>query len=187
PFGAADAIPGAPDVALLSDATWRRRFAADPRVIGRTVRLDDRPVEVIGVLPKGFEFPFATDVWLPLELRPGAEAERRERVLTVVGRLEPRASIASLRAPLESLALRSAAEFPETHAGHHTSVLPMARGVLDPISPSFELISCVAQVFMLLVTCANLAGLMLARGAARRREFAVRAALGASGGRLARH
>src|SRR5262249_19055598 len=91
------------------------------------------------------------------------------------------------RGPLEVLARRSAAEFPETHAGHHAAVLPLALGVLDPISPSFELVSVVAQLFMLLVTCANLAGLMLARGAARRREFAVRAALGASGGRLARH
>ncbi|TMA30972.1 MAG: ABC transporter permease [Deltaproteobacteria bacterium] len=187
PFDPRDATPGAPGVTLLSDALWRRRFGADPHVIGRTVRLDEKPVEVIGVLPKGFAFPFATDVWLPLEFRPGAESERRERVLTVVGRLEPGASIASLREPLEALALRNAAEFPDTHAGHHMSVLPMARGVLDPISPSFELVSCVAQVFMLLVTCANLAGLMLARGAARRREFAVRAALGASGRRLARH
>jgi len=187
PFGDADAQPGAAGVALLSDALWKRHFAADPRVIGRTVRLDDQPVQVIGVLPKGFAFPFATDVWLPLELGPGAESERRERVLSVVGRLEPRASIAALRGPLESLARRAASEFPETHAGHHAAVLPLARGVLDPISPSFEIISLVAHVFMLLVTCANLAGLMLARGAARRRELAVRAALGASGGRLARH
>ena len=186
-FAEADGVPGAPAVALLSDALWRRRFAADPAVIGRTLRLDDQAVEVVGVLPKGFAFPFATDVWLPLEFGPAAASERRERVLTVVGRLEPGAKLASLRGPLDALAKRSAAEFPQTHAGHRTVVMPMARGVLDPISPSFELISLVAQVFMLLITCANLAGLQLARGAARRREYAVRAALGASGGRLARH
>jgi putative ABC transport system permease protein len=185
-FDADEDRPGHPGaVALLSDDLWRRRFAADPAVIDREIRLDGRPYRIVGVMKPGFAFPEWGDVWVPL----GVDAEREprdRRAYDVVARLAPDVSRGQAGAELRAVADRLAQLHPETNRDWIAVIQPLRGKWLPPGVRIALLVSLSAALFVLLIICSNVAGLLLAQANARSREMALRAALGAARSRLVR-
>jgi putative ABC transport system permease protein len=173
--------PGSPDrVALLSYGLWQRRFGADRKILGRTLRLDEQPYTVIGVLPPKFRFPYQCEFWVPLGLDVNDLGARR---LIVFGRLRPAVAAAQARRELTALAARLAKELPETNAGWSVSLKPVREDLVGSVRPGL-LALVAAACCLLLIACANAASLLLARGVEQGGEMCLRVALGARGGRL---
>jgi putative ABC transport system permease protein len=171
---------------VISHGLWQSQFAGDRAVLGRVIRLDGTPYVIIGVMPRGFFFPNRdTQLWTALTFRQEDFADRTNSYLQAVGRLKPGVMFERARAELESLAARLSRDYPETNRETGISFFRMR----DDMSPRFRLMLTAlggASLCLLLLTCANLANLVLARGAARERELAVRVALGAGTERLTR-
>ncbi|HUP23768.1 MAG TPA: ABC transporter permease [Thermoanaerobaculia bacterium] len=182
-----DSTPGAAKVVLLDHAFWQRRFEADPGVVGRTVLLDREPHEVIGVLPEGFEYVWwGADVWLPLTLDPAA-TDRSQRTLGhLLGRLRPGVTPDQARADVERVAAELETRHPETHRGYTALARTLPEWAPGPTDTRLFSIVQVAGLLVLLIACANIANLLLARGQVRRREVALRTALGAARTRVLR-
>ncbi len=177
--------PDGRPVALIGDAIWERRFSRDPRVLGRTIYLDNRPHEIVGVMPAGFRFPHVADVWTPLALDP-ADTDRGRRWIDVVARLAPGTSLAQAQADVAGIADRLARAYPGTNDGWSVRVRGLRDAWLPPVTRYSSVAQQISVAFVLLIACANVATLMLARAAARRYEVALKAALGATRGRLIR-
>jgi putative ABC transport system permease protein len=179
---------GAPRVAVLSHRLWRERFGADPHAIGETLALTGEGHTVVGVMPDDFEFPRGVDLWLPLSSTMGARtAESRDAVfLQAIGRLKAGTTLAQAEAELNTVIARVAAAHPETQAtGERVVIGPLADYLLGTARPALWLLLA-ATGMLLLIGCANIANLLLARAATRGRELALRAALGARRGRIVR-
>ncbi len=177
-----DETPGKQRVVVLGDGLWKRRFAADPHIVGRSITLDGEPYQVIGVAPPRFDFPDGSEIWAPLTFDPKTAARRDARYLTVIGHLVPGRSLEDANAQLDVVARQIAQEYPVTNRDRGARVFTLREGTLDPGTGSLLSLWQASAAFVLLIACANIANLLLARASERRREIALRFALGA--GRL---
>ncbi len=184
-FNEADGQAGAASVMLLGHKVWQNRYAGDPAVIGRAVRVDGKPVTIIGVMPEGFLFPNNEELWMPLT--PTADLEKRDhRWLQLFALLKPGVSVAEANADLGVISGRLAAEFPDTNKDYRALVRTFHDTYNGDQIRTVFLMMLGAVGFVLLIACANVANMMLARAVARGREIAVRAAMGATRGQLVR-
>jgi putative ABC transport system permease protein len=173
------------DVVVIGERLWRTRFGADPSIVGKTLLLDGKPSTVIGVAPAGFQILYESDIWtLYTPLR--SPEQRRMHYLQVLGRLKPGVSFEQARAAMDAIAVRIAEISPETNKGWTVTVDPLRESLVGAELRTTSLVLAGVVAFILLMACANVANLMLARGAARAREMAVRMSLGAGAVRLAR-
>ena len=186
-FAEADDRAGATPTVILGHAVWQNRYAGDPKIIGRRVRINGMPSTVIGVIRAGFRFPTVSDLWQPLAMLPGMAAQPRDaRHLNVFGRLVDGGTIAQARAELDSIAARLAVEYPNTNKDLRSSLVPFVERYVGP--PAKLILSALmgAVGFVLLIACANVANLLLSCAANRTREMSIRISLGATRGRIIR-
>jgi putative ABC transport system permease protein len=198
PFNSDDETPGRDRVAILSDSLWRRRFGADPRVVGRMVPVEDLEAgaasyEVIGVMPPDFTYPVGaarlTDVWIPYVVpaeQRVRDPHRRSSYLQVIARLKRDVTFDQARAQIEQITAALLEANPVWNKDTQIAVRPLVDHVVGGRVRSWMLMLLTAVGIVLLIACANVASLLLARGSAKEREVAVRAALGASRWRLTR-
>lgn len=185
-FREEDGLPNAPAVALLSHRFWVQRLGGDPSAVGRTLMLDDRPFIVVGVMPRGFDFPSPdADLLTNLWFSEGQQAERRSHNFHVLGRLRDGVSAAAADAEMDAIAAALAIEHPQFLTGWSTNVVGLHADAVRDVKPLLWMMQGVV-VAVLLIACANLANLQLAKAGRRVREMAVRAAIGAGSGRLFR-
>ncbi|MGQ0736808.1 MAG: ADOP family duplicated permease [Acidobacteriota bacterium] len=183
-FGLDEETPGVSRVAVLSRRFWTNRFGSDRGIIGRDITLDGEPYTVVGVASDAVSL-LPVDLWTPLTTEE-ARGDRSRRDLLVIGRFESDTTIEVARAELAGVAARLARDYPETNAGWTVAVVPLLDAFLGPDAKVLFSVFTGAVVFILLIGCANIANLLLARGLSRTQEIAVRIALGARRGRLIR-
>ncbi|MDB4877768.1 MAG: permease [Gemmatimonadetes bacterium] len=176
-------------VTVISQALWRQQFGADPGVIGKTMQVSGTKFTVIGVMPPGFNFPDATtELWTPWRMNVDSLQTRNNHYMRLVGQLASGATVEQARAQARTLDQRWMRDFPETYFPSQpltAAITPLRDALLGPTRP-YLLALLGAVTFILLIASVNVANLLLVRGESRRKEFAIRAALGASGGRMVR-
>src|SRR5689334_19533697 len=171
-------------VVVISYALWQRRFGGQATVVNSKVTLNGKPVTVVGIMPAGFSYPSENEVWVGLPLEPAKE-RRDNRYVSVVSRLKPHVSLAQAQAELDTISQRLAQNYAETNSGWSVHVVELRESLVGDFRTAL-LILLGAVAFVLLIACANVANLLLARAMYRQKEIAVRTALGASRMRIVR-
>jgi putative ABC transport system permease protein len=179
-----EAEPGQGHSVILGHGLWARRFASDPAIVGKHVRFNGEIYTVVGVAPPGFNTPDGSEVWAPLVMSAERWADRRAEQYGVYARLADGQTIESARAELTAIADVQRRDHPDTNSEREARVMTFTRGMADPGAGPFIGMWQVAALLLLLIACANIANLLMARGAERTAEFSLRLALGASRARL---
>jgi len=185
-FREGDDRPGAEPVVLLGHDLWRDRYASSPDIVGKTIRASGVQRTVIGVMPEKFGFPIREVLWAPLVIEPNAQPRGQGPNYQVIARLKPGVGIEQARVQAATIAGQLETEFPESNRGLGADVVPYARTILGPEIYALLYTMLGAGVGVLLIACVNVSNLLVARASLRRREVAVRMALGASGSRVVR-
>jgi putative ABC transport system permease protein len=176
--------PGKEQEIILSYGLWERRFASDPNILNKTVKVDGKAFTIVGVMDKGFDFPMPAEAWMPLALDVKQRAERTSRYLWPLGKLKPETSLKQATAEMGSIAQRQAEAYPDSSKGWQLRVMPVREFATSSITRQYTLLLMGAVGFVLLIACADVANVQFARVSGRQRELAVRAAMGASRARI---
>jgi putative ABC transport system permease protein len=185
-FTPAEGTPGNDAEVVLSYGLWQSKFGGEPDVVGKQTHINGKSYTVVGVMAKDFEYPVATQLWEPLALTSVDKSDRTYNYLFLIGLLKPGISISQAAAELGGIGQQLAREFPRSNRKMSIRVVPFRTYATDELTHNFMLLLLAAVGFVLLIACANVANLQLARVAGREREIAVRAALGASRWRVIR-
>lgn len=184
-FSSIEETPGSDQSVIVSHSFWQSRFAGDPQLLGKSVRLSGRNYTVVGIMPPDFNYPVSMELWVPLALTPAEKSDRTQLSLEALARLKPGVTVAQASAALNTFSRSLSGLYPKTNTGRALNVLQLRKELYVYSLPLFLLLQA-AAMFVLLLACANLANLLFARMIARQRELAVRSALGANRTRLAR-
>ena len=174
----------APPVALIGYEVWQKHFAGDKSVVGKTIPINGKQATIVGVMPKGWRFPEVCDIWMPLQFSE-KDNPRGSFFLDAIGKLKQGVSVEQARAELEAIAARLAAQYSETNSGTSVHVTPFREEMVK----NFKMLTFLvmgAVLFVHLIACANVANLLLARGATRTKEIGIRLALGAGRSQIVR-
>jgi putative ABC transport system permease protein len=185
-FQAGDDLPGAEPVVLLSYALWRDRYGSSPALVGKAIRAGGKHRTVIGIMPEVFAFPIREALWIPLTIDPLATQRGQGPTTQVIARLKPGVSLEQAQAQATTISAQLEQEFPATNRGIGADVMPYARTVLGPEVYNLLYTMLGAGIGVLIIACVNVSNLLVARASLRRREVAVRMALGAGRGRVVR-
>jgi putative ABC transport system permease protein len=171
---------------ILSYALWQSRYASDPNILGKNIKVYKKTFTVVGVMKKGFDFPLPAQAWVPLSFDVKERAVRDTRSIWVLGKLRPNITIAEAAAEMSTITHRQAETYPDAYKSWQLSVLPLPQFVTSQLTRQFTLLLMGAVGFVLLIACADVANVQFARVTGRQKELAVRAALGASRFRVIR-